>query len=438
MSRNETRLAVILAIGVALRLGGAVFQGDSVETLPGIWDQVSYDALARRVEEGHGFSFDREWWPMTKAEEPTAHWSYLYTLAVAGVYRIAGAHPILVRVLQAVLAGLLTPWLTWRLARRVTSEHGALLAAGMSAVYVYFVYYAGALVTESLYICGVLASLESAALLVERARTEAGNALVVRTSLLLGVALAATVLLRQVFLLFVPLLGAWLLVAAFRGVSSVRRTVAMLVPALAVLMVSILPVTIYNNERFGGFTLLNTNAGFAFYWANHPIHGTSFKSILPDEGPGYVDLVPPDLRHLNEAAMDRALMRRGLEIVRDDPGRYLLLSLNRAKDLFKFWPSSSSPPVSNVARVLSFGLLLPLVLVGLHPTFEIVTRGERSARGVLILLLLFAAFYASVHLLSWSLIRYRLPIDAVLMIVGSLGLERILALRQAPRGEAAL
>jgi hypothetical protein len=427
------KLGVILFFGIALRLVGALYQGDRVETLPGIWDQVSYDELARRVSAGHGFSFDRDWWPMTRGGEPTAHWSYLYTLGIAGVYRIVGAHPIVVRLLQVVLVGLLTPWLTWRLARRVAGERAALLAAGMSAVYAYFVYYSGALVTESLFICGVLASLECAAALAERSRSSDTSG-IVRASLLLGLALAATVLLRQVFLLFVPVLVVWLMVWNRRhaGIGA-RRTVGAIAPAVTVLALAILPFTIYNTSRFGGFTLLNTNAGFAFYWANHPIHGRSFKSILPEDGPGYADLIPEDLRHLNEAEMDRALMKRGLRIVRDDPLRYAVLSVNRGKDLFKFWPSRTSSTMSNLARVLSFGLLLPLILIGLQPTLGILTRGDSAARWTLLLLLAFAVSYAIIHLLSWSLIRYRLPIDAILMIVGALGLQRILDAMRARR-----
>ena len=87
ISERATRraLLMIILISVALRVGSALYQGNAVETLPGIFDQVSYDSLARRVLDGHGFSFDREWWPVTRAGEPTAHWSYLYTLFLTGV-----------------------------------------------------------------------------------------------------------------------------------------------------------------------------------------------------------------------------------------------------------------------------------------------------------------------------------------------------------------
>ncbi len=36
-------LAVILLLAVLVRIGSALFQGETVEILPGVYDQVSYD-----------------------------------------------------------------------------------------------------------------------------------------------------------------------------------------------------------------------------------------------------------------------------------------------------------------------------------------------------------------------------------------------------------
>ena len=41
------------------------------------------------------------------------------------------------------------------------------------------------------------------------------------------------------------------------------------------------------------------------------------------------------------------------------------------------------------------------------------------------LLYLFIAVYTVIHLLSWALIRYRLPVDAVLIIFAAYGLTNL-------------
>jgi hypothetical protein len=110
------------------------------------------------------------------------------------------------------------------------------------------------------------------------------------------------------------------------------------VDPVLVLIIFIFPFSVYNYARFHRFVLLNTNAGYAMYWANHPFYGTRFVPILSYEE--YYNLIPPELVSLDEAAMDQALLRLGLHFIVDDPKRYLLLSLSRIPIYFEFWPSS--------------------------------------------------------------------------------------------------
>jgi hypothetical protein len=195
-----------------------------------------------------------------------------------------------------------------------------------------------------------------------------------------------------------------------------------------VISACLLPWTARNYRAFGEVVLVNTNAGFAFFWGNHPIHGTDFIPILPnDRDLNYGTLIPRELSALNEAQLDRALFLRGLEFVRDEPLRYVRLSVSRAKEYFKFWPTPDSGPMSNIARVLSFGIFVPFLLGGVALTFA----GDRRSQDVRQmsgpgLLLLVASLYSLVHLLTWALIRYRLPVDAMTMPFAAAALVAVL------------
>jgi hypothetical protein len=191
---------------------------------------------------------------------------------------------------------------------------------------------------------------------------------------------------------------------------------------MVILAVAVLPWTVRNYRAFGQFVLLNTNAGFVFFWGNHPYHGSEFVPILPNDPGGvtYHTLLPRELRALNEAELDRALLARGLAFVRDDPGRFVRLSVSRVKEYFKFWPTAESNVVSNLVRVLSFGLLLPLLVIGtVVASFRMRNSsgddGDQADCPGALLLLLVAVAYTAVHLVTWTLIRYRLPVDAVMM-----------------------
>ena len=421
--RHRRSLLAVIAVSVALRLAAAFYLGNSVAPLPGIFDQVSYHTLAGRVLEGHGFTFGTQWWPATAANEPTAHWSFVYVLWLAGIYGVGGTYPLVARLLQAVAVGVLQPLLTYRVAARVFGARVALVSAAVVACYAYFVYYAAALLTESFYIVAILWSLDRAMALAgagERTGRQRAS-----LWLQLGVALAAAVLLRQVVLAVVPviLLWAWWNAAA----AGRRHAAAGAVAAALIIAAAILPWTVRNYAAFHRFVLLNTNAGFAFFWGNHPIHGTRFVPILP-EGT-YTRLIPDELHGLDEAGLERELMRRGFTFVLDDPVRYLLLSASRMEEYAKFWPSRDSGRASNYARVLSFGVCLPFMIGGVVLALSQARVGTGPAsshrRAAIWLLLAVAGIYTFVHLLTWTLVRYRLPVDAVLLPFAALSMVHV-------------
>jgi len=418
----EHPLPLILALSVLLRIIIAIAMGGKVVELPGIFDQISYHNLALRVIGGEGFSFGKLWWPITPANAPTAHWSFLYTLYLALIYSLFGPQPIIARILQAIIVGILHPYITYRIGEKLFTRSVGLAAAAITAVYVYFFYYGAALMTEPFYITAILFSLYFSMQLAESTSRRQD----VKLGIALGISIAIALLLRQVYLLFLPFLFLWIFVVRFTK----SRNLPILSTALAVALIVlfILPVTIYNFSRFGRFVLLNTNSGYAFFWGNHPIYGTTFIPILPTET--YQDLIPEELRHLSEADLDRELLSRGIQFVVNDPKRYMLLSLSRIPPYFTFWYSPTSSTLSNISRIASFGIMLPFMIVGLVLGIKKNVLENRNHFLSLLnspqaLLMIFVLAYSGVHILTWTLIRYRLPVDAVLIPFAGLALVEI-------------
>lgn len=67
-------LPTLLLLSIVIRVEAALVLGNGVESLPGIADQGSYDMLARQLLAGKGFTVVADWWPLTRAGEPIAHW----------------------------------------------------------------------------------------------------------------------------------------------------------------------------------------------------------------------------------------------------------------------------------------------------------------------------------------------------------------------------
>jgi hypothetical protein len=181
-----------------------------------------------------------------------------------------------------------------------------------------------------------------------------------------------------------------------------------------ILVAFVLPWTVRNYVVYDDFMLLNSNAGYAMYSAQHPMHGTNFREFeaapLPE---GWWGRPEPEL--------DRELMRQGVRFIIDEPGRYLLLSLSRVRAFFEFWPTSDTSLLHNIGRTGSYGLLLPVLIYGLVLAVRQPGFVSRNA-----LLFLFAAFYTLLHLLTWAMVRYRLPVDAALMPLAAPALTDII------------
>lgn len=410
-------LIIIILISIFLRLLAAVYLGNKVEILPGTADQITYHTLAQRVLSGFGFTFDQPWWPATQPGEPTAHWSYLYTFFLVAIYKIFGINPLIARMLQAIFGGFLQPWLIYGISKKVFPHYSPLFAAGWIAIYTYLIYYSAALMTEAWFITCVLAIF-----LISLEIVETGGSF--SRYLFLGLITGLAVLLRQVFLLIVPFLFLWLLWV--RRKQDFKIHFRNMVLAGLVILLMILPFSFYNMQRFNRFVLLNTNAGFAFFWANNPVYGTHFVGILPEEMGNYLDLLPTELKGLDEAALDSELLKRGLDFVIQNPLQYLLLSLSRIPILFQFLPSGQSSIISNIARVTSFGLALPFMLAGIFFSLKDLIRQKKPFfDSPLSIILIFGFTYASIHILTWSLVRYRLPIDALFLIFAGLALGKL-------------
>lgn len=408
-----SRLLIIILIAIIMRMGVSFYLGDKV---PPAKDETSYSLLASRLADGYGFSFDEQSYPgFVLADTPTAHWSFLYTAFTAGIYSLFGYHPILVRLISALLSGILMPWMMYRLACRVWPKQKsvAFMAAGLGGVYAYFVLYGAMIQTEALFIITVLWSLErSLALEDSLSNSEMKVTQILIVAIGLGLALGVATLLRQSILPWIVFLFAWLLWTGWRS-TKIRESMASLLIAGLILMACILPLTIRNYLVYGDFLLLNSNAGFAMYSAQHPLHGTRFQAFKAAPLPADLEPVPQ-----NEAQWDQVLMKRGFQFILENPQRYIALSLSRTADYFMFWPAQETSLINNIGRILSFGLFLPAMIYGLW-----LSRGDcKSCR----LLYAFMIFYSLLHILTWAMIRYRLPVDAVLLLFAALALDRLL------------
>ena len=388
-------LLSIVVSGILLRLATAILLGDNVVPLPAAYDQIYFHDVALNLLEGKGFAYSRPPWPFIQPLAPTAYTSFLYQIAIAGVYWIFGPHPLAARITQALIGSLL-PWLIYGIVRRILrqppvvekqSQVVALVAAGITAFYAYFIYFSATLMTDGPYLVTLAWALILTLDLADQPTRWRWA--------MWGLAVGLAILLRQVVLPVAGLLFVYILWKAWRRVQWRHILVA-----AGVIAVLILPWTVRNYLVFHRFLLLNSQAGQVFWNANHPDLGTQWEyaPMFP---------IPADLQGADEVTLNDELMRRGLQVVVENPGRFVQLSLSRLEMFFLFYPLPESSLFSNIARTFSFGICLPFMAVGLVLSLQEWRRW--------LLLYLFIVAYALIHIVSWVQIRYRMPIDMALI-----------------------
>jgi 4-amino-4-deoxy-L-arabinose transferase-like glycosyltransferase len=375
----------ILLVALGLRLAAALVLGNTVRGLSGAQDEITYSMLGHRFVQGYGLTFPENWYPWIKANAQQAYFSDAISYYLAAIYALFGYQPLAARIITGLLSTVSVGAL-YVLAARLFGRTVGLVAAAIAAVYAYLIYYGVTLVTEPLFILALLATMLLTYSTADQPRAWKWP--------LLGATLALAVLLRMAAIFFViPLLG-WL---AWR---IKQRRWRALIP-LVVIALAIAPFTIQNYQMFGRFLLLEANFGHVFWNGNHP-------DSLGNFHPYRVFPIPPDVLALNnDVDITNELLRRGIQNILHDPGLFVMLTVTRLREFFLFWPTAESDLLANTLRVLSFGLMWPFALGGLW-------LSRRQWRDLLPIYI-FMVVHTGIYAVTWTMIRYRIPLDAFLI-----------------------
>jgi hypothetical protein len=446
-------LLLIFLLGLVLRLGflGAVEFTGTLEIAEG----AIFRDLARNILDGRGMSISprlldlrpgapehvaelqRRWiesgglFGMIPPGKPTAFFMPLYPLFLAGIFAVFGSGFFPARLAQMLLSALL-PLIAWYLGKRAVGRETALAAALLAAVHPYFIYYAGLLVTQTLFV--VLLGLASTAYYALRTRPTTGRAA------LLGLLLGLSFLTRTFTATFLPLLLLAMIAelgfpgwfgtagAGDRGAAPrhpLRRASALGLVTSVVFVAVAAPWVIRNHGLFHELVILPTKGGRNLWEYNNQKFSTEFEmaenawtrerymeirrseaASLKRKDTVEFPLFPPDLP---ETERNRILNRNVKAFILANPRVYFRLCLVRAGEMVRVTPVRKSSPLLTAVAWLTIGWQLPLALVGM------VMLARRWRRGPLYLYLL-TLFYLALHTLVAAGTPHRVQVDLYLLV----------------------
>ncbi|MBD3180218.1 MAG: DUF2142 domain-containing protein [Candidatus Latescibacteria bacterium] len=390
-------LAGILLISLIIRLGAVLSMPAGIN-----WkDGLEYDSFAASLENHHAY--------LNQYGAPSAYRPPGYPVFLL----LAGRNPTVVRILQSLL-GAVTVLLVYLIAIKLAGRAEAVLAAAVTAVYPLYIYSAG-----TYYPAVLLSSLLPAVflLLISARRTGSGG-----KALAAGFLAGLIALTKGSFLPAFALAAVWLAADRNRHPQEVlteeaKRATSRIRPALLFVIPILILTGIWgfrNYHAVGSFRPLSTNSGYNFWLGNYPgVKADTGNRKLP--GQREQELA---IRSSNrgEVETDRAFLRKGFEHVRDNPRRFVTLSISKFLNFWRLYPSPMSRELKLWEKLISALSYGPVLILGLYFLF---TRIRRMPEARLILLIFIG--YTAVHALFISKVRLRLPLDTLLIICGAAG-----------------
>lgn len=427
MRGSKERYGIAVVVVLLAALGLRVGYMDLTQRYEIVHDARDYDAHARSIAIGDGFS-------ERLTGKPTAFRPPGYPYLLGGAYRVFGVERNadgdrirVARTLGAVL-GTLGVALIGMLAVQLVGHKAGLVAMGLAAVYVPAILVSEAIMSEQLFVVLMLAALVTA---IHQRRSAGRYAF----ALLAGVLAGLAVLTRaNGLVLLVPLvLAVW--AAPRRSWRSAGPPAVLVAVALA----TVAPWTIRNAVELHAFVPVTTQLGWALAGTynddarDDEVNPGSWRSLR--RVPEYKPLVA-NFPTVPEIVMERRLSRAGREFIGRHPSYLATVAYWNTRRLLDVaswqWSRHTASTISvgpgwANAGVVSFWSFAALALVG-------ATR--RAARRVpRFVWTLPLTMYLSVVFLAAETPRYRAPIDPFIVLLAAIAVTQRSASAAAATGD---
>ncbi|MEI8344630.1 MAG: tetratricopeptide repeat protein [Candidatus Omnitrophota bacterium] len=397
--------ALILAAVIRLAYLSASRQSPFFEPL--LLDPAYYHGWALEILRG-------QW-----SSGPVFYGLPLYPCLLSGVYWVSHASLEAVKLVQ-IAAGLGMVWLVYKTGRQIADVQTGILAAYFAALYGPLFFHEQVLIPEA------IGMILYAAAFYLACRFE--NSPSLRRGALLGLVLGLAALTKAGILVFALL---YLTVIGVRFLKSKQPLNAVLLCAAACLL-TLLPVTLYNQLHGHDFVPLTSHGGFNFYAGNNPKAEGVF--VEPDGVGGNVEEQIRDSRSIAEKQLGRPLKPsevsaywsdKAWRFIFENPGDFVKLCAAKTALFFDAREISDVDDYAFSKKFVGFlngpwpdfALLGPLVFLGIAAAFGRIRHAQIT--------LIWIVAYIGALMFFFVNARYRLPMLSVFLVLAAFGVREL-------------
>jgi hypothetical protein len=367
-------LALIIVLALALRVVAAAFLPDQTAAVP---DSIGYREAGREL------------WSTGFMQTPL--YMPLYP-AVAGLFG-----PGWGQTAADIVLSVAAVWFVYEISMALFADTAAaLLAAFGLAIYPQLIYMAVVGLSETLFI----ALLLGAYVCWYRGWFVAAAVIAV-----------LSILTRPAVDLLAPILVVYFAFAIHR--MSLRATARQLLIYAGIYCVLMAPWWLDQYHFRGTFVRLDLAAGENFYSGNNAMNRFGGGDVGADYERLFDNIADP-------VARDRAYWDAGLKYMKENPERVLRLDVTKFLRFWRLWPYAEvyAKPLYVVVSLLSFVpvLIMTLVYLALWGRSEFIRIAP---------LLAFAGYLTLVNVVFVASMRYRLPIEPMMIVLAAVAVVRL-------------
>ena len=377
---NKKILFGICVFGFFLRLGYVFFAGTEL-VYP---DEHRFLEEAESILAGTGL----------QANGRYGHDMPLTALLIAAVLFISGGSALAVKIFFGFLSTI-TIFLVGRLAFVLSKDNqSAILAAGICAVYPFFIFYSFLILSETLFLFLFVLFLS---ILFDEDSSGVSQ----------GISAGLMHLTKPIFFYFFPIIWLW---QYFFQKMPVRKILT-----IALIMgVVVSPWAIRNFLIFDGLVLNTASSGHILWEGNNPWNNTGGVSGTFQDSDAWLEVVPEGLTELEE---DQWKKNQAINFVKRNPVVFVENGIRKFLRLWSLWPNSVDHQswIYKAISIFSFGPILLLSLIG----FWVLKENRRE----IVLIVGLVGYITLLHVATLGSIRYRLPLEPIMIVIASMTLK---------------
>jgi len=322
-------LVGICVFGLFLRLGYVFFVGAD----PIFPDEYRFLEEAESILAGTGL----------QANGRYGHDMPLTALLIAGVLFISGGSTLAVKIFFGFLSTI-TIFLVGRFAFVLSRDNqSAMLAAGICAVYPFFIFYSSLILSETIFLFLFVLFLS---LLFDKDSSGISQ----------GISAGLVHLTKPIFFYFFPVI--WLWQYFFQKIPARRIVIIALIMGVVVS-----PWAIRNFLIFDELVINTASSGHILWEGNNPWNDTGGVSGSFQNSDAWLNVVPDGLTELEE---DQWKKNQAITFVTGNPVVFMENGIRKFLRLWSLWPNSVDHQswIYKAISLLSFGPILLFSLIG--------------------------------------------------------------------------